>query len=278
MEKKEKKVEDDPKKEAARTDGENKSKETEELNELTDGQRLEDKVPQVVKKDNKDEDILLEIAVRVCQFACVCVCGVYRRLICTLCARCPPPFLHARDIHAFYPRERCLPPFSTRACIAFENARDQEPPEPPPKTTIEAKDMPPAKAMPQLNPRAANMQSGQTARGAAEQQKEDTPREKEAQQEATQKATWSKPRRQPVIEKERIEAVAEQAAEHEKKKARMEADRKRHDFFRITHLRWRVRVCLCLNVCVCLCVEVCVCVFVSLRVLCVGRRKICFLG
>lgn len=35
---------------------------------------------EVISESSDDEqDILLEIAVRVCQFACVCVCGVYRR-------------------------------------------------------------------------------------------------------------------------------------------------------------------------------------------------------
>ena len=32
-----------------------------------------------IKEIKEEQDILLEIAVRVCQFACVCVCGVYRR-------------------------------------------------------------------------------------------------------------------------------------------------------------------------------------------------------
>ena len=31
------------------------------------------------ESSEEEQDILLEIAVRVCQFACVCVCGVYRR-------------------------------------------------------------------------------------------------------------------------------------------------------------------------------------------------------
>ena len=33
----------------------------------------------ISESSEEEQDILLEIAVRVCQFACVCVCGVYRR-------------------------------------------------------------------------------------------------------------------------------------------------------------------------------------------------------